>query len=115
MHYRPASSHYDTFLKYRATIIHAVALAWKDPAFDRALCENPKEALKETLHYDFPYDMDLSIIRASATFNAQLNMDWISHTQNVVSLTLPPCPEPGQEAIALAQYNASFPTFLTTV
>lgn len=113
MNYRPVPSSYDTFLTYRATIIRAIALAWRDPAFARDLEHNPKEALKERLHYDFPYDMDLSVIPASATFNAPVNLDWISHTRNVVGLTLPPRPEPGQEAVALAEYNARFLTFLT--
>jgi len=115
MNYRPVSCSYDTFLTYRATIIRAVALAWRDPQFELALKQNPKQALKEKLDYDFPYDMEVSVIPQSATFNAPLNMDWISHVQNTVSLILPPRPEPGQEAAALAEYNARSLTFLTTL
>ncbi|WP_166875268.1 BMA_0021/BMA_0022 family TOMM bacteriocin [Massilia mucilaginosa] len=115
MIYRPASSNYDTFLQYRALIIRAIALAWKDPAFKSALYATPKEALKESLRYDFPYDMELAVIPNSASWRPELNAGWICHTQNVVGLTLPPRPEPGEEAVALAEYNARFLTFLTNL
>lgn len=115
MNYRPTSSNYDTFLQYRAHIIRAIALAWKDHDFKHALTHDPKKALKEALHYDFPYDMDLTIVKHSATWSPEMKQGWVVNTQNTVGLTLPPKPEHGEEAVALAEYNARFLTFLSNL
>lgn len=113
MELKPTSSTYDTFLNYRATIIRAIALAWSDEKFKAALFHDPKVALKEAFDYDFPYDMDLTVLNGSATWSPLLTVGWTVTEQNTVELSLPPKPERGQEAIALAQYNAKHLTFLT--
>ncbi|MBC7860139.1 MAG: hypothetical protein H7Z39_15495 [Burkholderiaceae bacterium] len=113
MQYKPTSSNYDTFIQYRAVIIRAIALAWKDPAFKAELFKEPKSALKETFQYDFPYDMDVNVLDGSARWSPTSTVGWTVTAQNTVRLVLPPKPEAGEEAVALATYNAQHLTFLT--
>lgn len=106
---------YETFLQYRAVILRAIGRAWTDPAFKSALQEKPKTALKSAFRYDFPYDMNLSVLDGSAEWTPAANGGWTNTMQNQVTLVLPPKPEAGQEAVALAEYNANNLTFLSTL
>jgi ribosomally synthesized peptide (two-chain TOMM family) len=109
------SSGYDGFLRYRAVILRAIGRAWADPDFRRELQADPIGALKTTFDYDFPYALELSVLDSSARWTPAYNGGWTNLSQNQVNLILPPCPEPGQQAVALAEYNASNLTFLTTL
>lgn len=113
MEHKPTSSNYDTFLNYRAAIIRAIGRAWSDEKFEQALYKEPKGALREAFNYDFPYDMHLKILQGSAKWDPLGAVGWVVSMQNTVELVLPPKPEAGQEAVALAEYNAKHLTFLT--
>lgn len=116
------TSTYDKFLKFRAVIIQAIALAWEDPKYKKRLIEAPKEALKEAFNYNFPFDMNMTIDVDNATWKPLLNAGWVVHIPNTLELVLPPKPDnkglsPREEVLnqarALAAYNVTHLTFLT--
>lgn len=107
------SSSYEIFLAYRAVILRAIGRAWSDHDFKKQLIAHPKTALKNAFGYDFPYDMEVSVIKNSATWSPQGSDGWTNLSQNDVRLVLPPKPESGQEAAALAEYNFNNLTFLS--
>jgi ribosomally synthesized peptide (two-chain TOMM family) len=110
---QPTGSSYDTFILYRAHVIRAIALAWQDAEFKHALLEDPKQAMHAAFGYEFPFDMDLRALDGSAYWNPTGTVGWTVTAQNTVRLVLPPKPEAGQEAVALAEYNARHLTFLS--
>ncbi len=106
-------STYDKFLEYRAVVIEAIAKAWQDEVFYEELKADPVVALKDGLDYDFPFNMNLAINPENAVWDPETTVDWIVNTENSLELILPPKPEEGEEAVALAKYNSSHLTFLT--
>ncbi len=113
MKYKSPPSVYDTFLTCRSMIIRAISLAWKSPAYNEEFKENPKLFLKKEFDYTFPYDMVLKVQESTSVWKPELVGCWIVERQNKLRLVLPPKPEAGEEAIALASYIASNLTFLT--
>lgn len=112
---------YDKFLEFRAAIIQAIALEWKDPVFRQQLLDNPVLAMREWLKYEFPFNMDVKVDDNSAKWTPTLNGGWTVYTLNVVDVMLPPKPEAGAgekqvlvEACALAEYNRTHLTFMNT-
>lgn len=113
---------YDQFLHFRATVIRGIAQSWKDPEFKKFLLANPKEALKEKFNYVFPFDFDLYCRDNSCKFTPTLNLAWTIYKQDTIKIVLPQKPEalPDStereqvlnQAVALAEFNASHITFL---
>ena len=103
---------YDRFIAYRAALMEAIALAWRDPAFRDRLITDPKRALKEGVGYDFPFNMELGVDVDSAVWEPQTVGDWRVRHQNLLELVLPPAPEPDEQVRALAAFNAHHLTFL---
>ncbi|BCS97258.1 hypothetical protein DSLASN_28900 [Desulfoluna limicola] len=107
---------YDKFLKLRSVAVQAVALAWHDPVFKEAFKEDPVSAMKVYFNYDFPFDIDFIGDKEGREDDYQWNPTgtggWVG-PNNTLELVLPPKPPKGQEALALAAYNANHLTFLT--
>lgn len=112
---RSSPSH-DVFIECRAQIVHAIALAWQDPAFLNALISNPRQAMLERLDYVFPYpNMEVKVNDGNAQWRPRGFTDWVVTHDNSLELYLPPCPaDPAQQALALASYNATHLTPLGT-
>lgn len=100
---------YDVFIECRAHIVRAIALAWQDPKFLKALIGNPRQAMRERLGYVFPYpNMEVKVDDGNAQWRPNGFTDWVVTQDNSLELYLPPCPaDPAQQAIALASYNAT--------
>ncbi len=104
---------YDKFLKFRAVIIQAIALAWKDDKFNNLLKENPKVALKEAFNYTCPFDINIGTNPNNASWKTTIQGSWMVSTQNELQLVLPPKPENKcDETCALVNYNVNHLTFL---
>lgn len=97
---------YDQFLEFRAVIIEAIALAWRDPAFLAELREAPKRALKERFDYEYPVQVNLKVHNDTSTWMPGLTGGWKTNEFNALELVFPPAPEPDQMTVALAAYNA---------
>ena len=108
----PTYGSYDRFIAYRAAIMQAIALAWRDPAYRDQLIANPKQALKDGVGYDFPYAMELAVDADSAEWRPTTVGDWQVLQHNLLELVLPPAPAVDAQVQALAAYNARYPTFL---
>lgn len=110
-----AQSVYDKFLKFRAVIIQAIALAWKDDKFDKLLNDNPKGALKDAFNYTCPFDIDMKANPNNALWKSTVQGNWVVCSQNELQLVLPPKPEHKcDEPYALADYNTNHLTFLNS-
>lgn len=107
---------YDKFLKLRSVVIQSVALAWHDPNFKEEFKENPINAMRVYFNYEFPFDILFSGKKEARDEDYQWNPagtgGWVG-PNNALEMILPPKPPKGQEAIALAAYNANHLTFLT--
>jgi ribosomally synthesized peptide (two-chain TOMM family) len=104
---------YDKFQAYRAVIMQAVALAWRDAAFKAELKSDPKGTLLERFGYRFPFRMDVEVIESGAEWRPSLVGDWLAHTENFLEMVLPPAPaQAADRAEALAAYNANHIDFL---
>ena len=97
---------YDQFLEFRAVIIEAIALAWRDPAFLAELRENPKHALKERFNYAYPAQVNLKVQNDTSTWMPGLTGGWKTTRFTALEIVFPPAPEPEQMTVALAAYNA---------
>lgn len=101
---------YDDFLEFRAVIVQAVALSWRDSKFKERFKENPKKAMKEYFEYDFPFRMnfiwDDTLKDEDYRWYPKGTGAWVGPS-NKLELILPPKPEQGQETIALAAYHLS--------
>ena len=103
---------YDQFLAYRAAIMQAIALAWRDDNFRGQLIETPKQALKDGIGYDFPFNMELTVDVDNATWDPLTVADWRVTHRSRLQMVLPPAPPMAERVEALAAYNASHLTFL---
>jgi ribosomally synthesized peptide (two-chain TOMM family) len=103
---------YDRFIKYRAVIMQAIALSWRDPAFRKQLHKNPKAALLRHFHYEFPFNMDLEVHFDNAEWAPETVADWHIIQRNLLQMVLPPAPPMAQQVEALAAYNTTHLTFL---
>jgi ribosomally synthesized peptide (two-chain TOMM family) len=103
---------YDHFLAYRAAIMQAIALAWRDPAFRDQLIADPKAALKTGVGYKFPFNMELAVDVDNAVWRPHTVTDWQVKHHNLLELPLPPAPEAVEQVEALAAFNAQHLTFL---
>lgn len=120
---KPASTQtgsYDKFLEFRVAVIQLVAEAWDhwDPEKNdfteefKTKLQNTKGYMKETLGYEFPFDMDLEVIFKNAVWEPETVVDWKVNATNTLSLFLPPAPPVEEQAKALAKFNADHITFL---
>jgi ribosomally synthesized peptide (two-chain TOMM family) len=103
---------YDRFLAYRAAIMQAIALAWKNPDFEKAFIENPIKALKDGVGYDFPFNMKVSVNDQNAEWEPKIVGDWHITKQDKLVFALPPAPKESEQVEALAAFNANQLTFL---
>lgn len=103
---------YDRFLAYRAAIMQAIALAWRDPAFREKLIADPKRALKEGVGYTFPFNMDIAVLVDNDVWEPDTVGDWRVIEQDHIEMVLPPAPEEAEQLQALAAFNAKHLTFL---
>ena len=113
---------YDNFLLFRAMIIRAVAKAWGDEEYSKLLQENPKQALESAFPpYRYPFTAELTASAGAASYTPGLNLGWVTHKREKLTLVLPPKPAAvaGDEmanalnqAAALAAFNATHLTFL---
>jgi ribosomally synthesized peptide (two-chain TOMM family) len=103
---------YDRFVRFRAAIMRAIALAWKDPAYRTQLIADPKKALKGGIDYDFPFGMDLGVDVDNATWEPTTVGDWRVDHCNRLQMVLPPAPPLAEQVEALAAFNATHLTFL---
>jgi ribosomally synthesized peptide (two-chain TOMM family) len=103
---------YDRFLAFRAAVMSAVALVWRQPELKKEFKEHPRAAFKKHLNYNFPFDLDLGVDLDNATWDPEKVADWFVTTTNVLSMVLPPAPQnPAEHVQALAAYNATHLTF----
>jgi ribosomally synthesized peptide (two-chain TOMM family) len=104
---------YDRFIAYRAAVMRAIALAWRDEQFRKQLIEDPKQAMKAGIGYDFPFNMELRVHTDSATWKPLTVTDWRVDRRNLLQMVLPPRPANEADRVeALAAFNASHLTFL---
>ncbi|WP_116136273.1 BMA_0021/BMA_0022 family TOMM bacteriocin [Trinickia diaoshuihuensis] len=97
---------YDQFLEFRAVIIEAIALAWRDADFLGELRKDPKQALKDQFGYEYPAQVNLKVNNNTSTWLPDLTGGWKTNQLNALELVLPPAPAPDQMTVALAAYNA---------
>lgn len=105
---------YERFLQFRAVIIQAIALGWKDQAFHEKLVNDPKSALKDAFDYDCPFDINMVSNPDNAEWKPEFLTDWQVYKLNDLKMVLPPKPKNKEDkALALADYNTKHLTFLT--
>ncbi|GAB6042966.1 BMA_0021/BMA_0022 family TOMM bacteriocin [Endothiovibrio diazotrophicus] len=97
---------YDRFLQFRAVIIRAVAVAWKEEAFHEAFKNDPRKALEIRFDYNCPFDIEIKSNPNNAAWDKNLQGDWLVYRRDELRMVLPPKPEnPEDELIALTKYN----------
>jgi len=108
------------FLEFGALIVRAIAIAWKDDAFARALSTDAASALESWLGYRFPWNIPLKIeITGSKTKwqpakDAASNGFWENLPTNTLTLAIPNKPDDSDAKvfpIALAAYNNTGPAY----
>jgi ribosomally synthesized peptide (two-chain TOMM family) len=103
---------YDRFVAFRAAVMQAIAIAWKDEAFRARLIESPVQAMKDRIGYQFPFNMELGVDVDNAKWRPTTVADWQVLRPNLLELVLPPAPaHAGDRVEALAAFNASHLTF----
>ncbi len=108
---RPAV--YDRFLQFRAMVIQAIALAWKDKTFAKKFKSNPREAFFEAFGYDCPFDIDIVSEENNAKWGGYYSGEWETVQQEQITMVLPPKPEQAdEEPIALLNWYANHLTFM---
>ena len=104
---------YEKFIKYRAVIMQAIALSWRDEAFRNALAKDPKKALLKTFGYEFPFSkIDVQVKLNSAVWDPVTVTDWHVKHRELLRMVLPPAPPQDQRVEALAAFNKTYVTFL---
>lgn len=103
---------YDRFVAFRLAVIRAIARCWNDPQVEKNFIDDPKNAFKKHLKYDFPFDMELKLIPESGQWDLAGVNDWRCIKPNKLELKIPPAPKPEHQAEALAAFMARQHTFL---
>lgn len=103
---------YDHFIAFRAAVMQAIALAWRDKAYYDQLVTDPKRALKEGVGYRFPFNMELGVDVDNASWEPTTVGDWRVTRRNALEMVLPPTPPVEEQVEALAAFNATHITFL---
>ncbi len=117
---------YAAFLEFNEVYLRAIALAWKDETFKKMLLKDAGKAIEAYFNYRCPWSIDLSA-RELTKEEKKKGGGWHPSTDthagfwrlpvNVFSFNIPPKPkdiDSTEEAIAMAAYNDSGPTYLFT-
>ncbi|NBD09297.1 MULTISPECIES: BMA_0021/BMA_0022 family TOMM bacteriocin [Corallococcus] len=92
---------------WQAVWMRAVALAWKEPAFEKALQEDPRHALKQRFDFELPAGIHLKVVPATAQDTAKAS-DWLLHSAEV-ELPLPKKPaNVADHAVALSSLTDTY-------
>jgi ribosomally synthesized peptide (two-chain TOMM family) len=99
--------------------LRAVALAWDDESFARALNENAERALEEYFNYKCPFSINLSVLPVDPKKHGwipgkdgQLGRWNLPPNQIIYNVPSKPDTEMYDEAVALAAYVQGGPTYL---
>lgn len=106
---------YATLLEFQEVYLRAVALAWNDLIFYEAFVNGDSlGALEKWFGYKCPWNINLRVKDNGGKWKAK-EKRWKKLDRNKIIIGLPQKPaENKDQAIALAAYNDSGPTYLFT-
>jgi ribosomally synthesized peptide (two-chain TOMM family) len=102
----------ETMAQWQSTWLRAIALAWSDPKLEALLIKDPKQFFRVYCTYKLPEHLNLKVqkdpskaARWEPGNPAKDDWTWLlSRTE--MTMFIPPKPEAGQSAVALAAYDA---------
>lgn len=97
-----------TMIRWQNVWLRIIARAWEDDKFLEEITEaNPQETtgiIKRYFDYSVPAHLALNIRMSEAKRNDPLRLD-DDYQRIALTVHIPPKPEPGREAVALAEYS----------
>jgi ribosomally synthesized peptide (two-chain TOMM family) len=92
---------------WQAVWMRAVALAWKEPAFEKALKDNPRQALKQRFDFDLHPSIQLKVVPAGSTDVSPADAYKVNSAE--VELQLPKKPaDVADHAVALSSLTDTY-------
>ena len=87
--------------------LRAIALAWSNPEFKKALLADPRVAIRKAFDYEVNEALDLSVAEVTAEeaqWNTKGNVDWCNLPNMRLTMPLPPAPKIADQAVAISDY-----------
>ncbi|RYZ37295.1 MAG: hypothetical protein EOO71_28570 [Myxococcaceae bacterium] len=92
---------------WQSVWMRAVALAWKEPSFEKALLSDARQALKERFDFEMPAGMQLKVVPATGSEAVAANEWKLANAE--VELPLPKKPaNVADHAVALSSLTDTY-------
>jgi ribosomally synthesized peptide (two-chain TOMM family) len=106
----------DEMLEWQETWLAAVALAWRNPDFKRALLKDPRTAIAERFGYNLPPFLKLSLkdgadLGPTYGWHVQGQDGWVLPVSELEMVLPAPPDDLKDQAVALADYSAAGRTY----